>query len=276
MAKTRALLWLRREVAAGHEITEIGFKDRIESLYAEQDGFSGLSFTTISATGANGAIVHYGECSETPLRTGDLFLIDSGAHIDGGTTDDTRTVSVGPCTDPEKRRIYTLVLKGVIACSRQTIPGGTSGAALDALARSPLWNHGLNYDHGTGHGVGAFLNVHEGPFAICERERRPSSSVGLEPDIVTSIEPGYYRAGWGGIRIENLFIMKPSPVAARDKQWLRLVPLTWIPFDPELIDTALLDADERSWLAEYHAHCIEVLSPLLPESDRDQLAALIG
>jgi len=275
VVKTQALLWLRREVAAGRTVTEISFKDQIESLYAKQDGYSGLSFTTISATGANGAIVHYGDCSEAPLRSGDLFLVDSGAHIAGGTTDDTRTVSVGPCEDPEKRRIYTLVLKGVIACARQMIPEGTAGSALDAHARSALWNDGLNYDHGTGHGVGAFLNVHEGPFAICERDRRPSSRVGLEPDIVTSIEPGYYRAGWGGIRLENLFIMESAHEDA-GKKWMRLASLTWVPFDRELIDNDLLDAHERAWLDDYHAHCIEVLSPLLSETDRDELGALIG
>ena len=276
VAKTRALLWLRRELSAGRTVTETGFKDRIESHYAEQEGYFGLSFTTISATGPNGAIVHYGECGERPLEAGDLFLIDSGAHIDGGTTDDTRTVSVGPCEDPEKRRIYSLVLKGLIACSRQRIPQGSAGTALDSLARSSLWNAGLNYDHGTGHGVGAFLNVHEGPFAISERERRAGSTYGLQAHMITSIEPGYYRPGWGGIRLENLYLLEAASEPTNSQKWLRLDPLTFVPFDRSLIDDHLLDASEQEWLRAYHATCLEKLSPLLSEEDRLALADLIG
>lgn len=273
VAKTRAILWLRRQIAAGETVTEASFRTRIEMHYAEQEGFFGLSFNTIAATGAHGAIIHYGACDETPLALGDLFLIDSGAHIAGGTTDDTRTVAVGRAT-PEARKLYTLVLKGHIAAARQRIPEGAPGSALDALARSALWNEGLNYDHGTGHGVGAFLNVHEGPFAISERDRKPYSGNPLKEGIVSSIEPGYYREGFGGIRLENLYLYVREK-SSDARIWLRLEPLTYIPFDPLLTDDALLDPADRAWLDAYHADCIEKLSPLLPETERYELRALL-
>lgn len=275
LAKTRALLWLRRELQAGMRVTEAGFRQHLEGLYAGQEGYFALSFETIAATGPHGAVIHYGDSDETPLEQGQLFLVDSGAHMDGGTTDDTRTLAVGEPTE-EARRIYTLVLKGHINCARQVIPEGTPGSALDALARSPLWNAGLHYDHGTGHGVGAFLNVHEGPFALSERERKAYAGNPLHAGMVTSVEPGYYRPGWGGVRLENLYLFVPHRVDGSERPWLRLEPLTWIPFDPALVDPRLLDPPEAAWLQAYHRGCLERLGPLLPEEERRELEALLA
>jgi Xaa-Pro aminopeptidase len=276
LAKTRALLWLRRQVQAGQPLTEAGFRDHIEALYAEQPDYYGLSFNTIAATGPHGAIIHYGACDDTPLEEGHLFLIDSGAHIAGGTTDDTRTVAVGTCDD-EARRIYTLVLKGHINAARQLIPDGSTGACLDTLARAPLWRAHLNYDHGTGHGVGAFLCVHEGPFGLSERERRPNAVTPLRAGIVSSIEPGYYRPGWGGVRLENLYLYRRvEPDAEGGRAWLALDPLTFIPFDTALIDDTLLEPEERAWLTDYHGSCLQRLSPHLPEDERQELREMVG
>lgn len=275
VAKTRALLWLRRELSRGNTVTEESFKDHLEALYAEQDDYNGLSFNTIAATGAHGAIIHYGACDETPLEKGDLFLIDSGAHIAGGTTDDTRTVAVGQ-VDKEARRVYTLVLKGHIGAARQLVPDGSNGSALDALARAPLWNSGLNYDHGTGHGVGAWLCVHEGPFSIAERGSRTFSGEPLRDGCVSSIEPGYYKEGWGGVRIENLYLYRSFQPDESGRKFLRLEPLTWIPFDPELIDESLLSPDESEWIESYHRECVERLTPHLPETERYELRAMLG
>ena len=275
VAKTRALLWLRREIASGNQVTEESFKDHLEALYGEQKDYQGLSFNTIAATGPHGAIIHYGACDSTPLEPGHLFLIDSGAHIGGGTTDDTRTVAVG-AADSASRRAYTLVLKGHIGAARQLVPDGSNGSALDALARAPLWNEGLNYDHGTGHGVGAWLCVHEGPFSIAERGSRTFSGEPLRDGVVSSIEPGYYKEGWGGVRIENLYLYRSVQPNGSSRKFLRLEPITWIPFDPDLIDDTLLNDDERTWITEYHEGCVERLAPLLPETERYELQALIG
>ncbi len=275
VAKTRALLWLRRQIAADATVTEESFKDHLEALYQEQEDYQGLSFNTIAATGPHGAIIHYGACDDTPLEQGHLFLIDSGAHIGGGTTDDTRTVAVGP-VDADARQAYTLVLKGHVGAARQLVPDGSNGSALDALARAPLWNAGLHYDHGTGHGVGAWLCVHEGPFSIAERGSRTFSGEPLRDGHVSSIEPGYYKAGWGGVRIENLYIYRAVEPDDSDRRFLRLDPITWVPFDLELIDDSLLNEEERRWIDDYHRGCLERLSPLLPETDRYELNALLG
>lgn len=274
-AKTRAILWLRRELARGAAITESDFRKRIESLYAELPGFRGLSFHTIAATGAHGAIIHYGSCDGTPIAPGDLFLIDSGIHLGGGTTDDTRTVATGPATE-EQRRAYTAVLRGHINAVRSRIPEGAAGSCLDALARAPLWEEGLHYDHGTGHGVGAYLNVHEGPFAISERERRINSVHPLRAGMVSSIEPGYYKPGWGGIRIENLYAYAPETVEGSGREWLSLRPLTWIPMDPGLVDQGALLPKEREWLLWYHRECLRRLRPLLAPDEMQDLQDWLG
>jgi Xaa-Pro aminopeptidase len=274
VAKTKALLWLRREHAAGSLVTERRFREVIEAAYREQPEFFDLSFDTIAATGPHGAIIHYGGADETPLEEGHLFLIDSGAHIGGGTTDDTRTVAVGRAS-AEARRIFTLVLKGHINAARQIIPEGIPGTALDALARAPLWNAGLSYDHGTGHGVGAFLNVHEGPFSLSDRERKPHLGQPLREGIVSSIEPGYYRPGFGGVRLENLYLYVKADLAGATRPFLRLEPLSYIPFDPELTEESLLDPPEKAWLAQYHQQCLDKLRPHLKETERYELQALL-
>lgn len=272
VAKTRALLWLERERRRRQPVTEQSFRAKIEDLYAALDGYRGLSFNTIAAAGEHGAIVHYGAADATPLRDGELFIIDSGIQMDAGTTDDTRTAIVGTPTG-EQRRLYTLVLKAHIRGARQKFPAGTPGNAIDAITRAPLWSDLLNYDHGTGHGVGAFLNVHEGPFSISESSRRAASAVALKPGMITSIEPGYYRAGFGGIRLENLYRVAEEPRAVDGRKWLGFVPLTFVPFESALIDADLLDAGDRAWLAAYHAECVERLAPHLAEEERAQLAA---
>ena len=275
VAKTKALLWLRRQLDAGETVTEASFRDHLEALYAQLPDFNGLSFRTIAATGPNGAIIHYGDCDDTPLEEGHLFLIDSGAHIGGGTTDDTRTVAVGATSD-DQQRAYTLVLKGHIHAAWQRIPLGTAGHVLDTIARAPLWNAGLHYDHGTGHGVGAYLCVHEGPFGLSQRKRGSSSSYPLATGMVTSVEPGYYKPEWGGIRLEGLYLFEESTPGDGDRPWLQLEPLTFIPHDPTLIDRNLLGKSECAWLDAYHRRCQERLEAHLTQDERTELAELLN
>jgi len=273
-AKTKALLWLEAELEAGRTVTEESFLDTIEGFYGAIDGYRQLSFNTISSTGEHGAIIHYATADDTPLTAGDLFLIDSGIQMNGGTTDDTRTVTVGTPTD-EQRRIYTRVLQAHVAGARHVFPEDVTGAMIDAVVRAPMWADYMNYDHGTGHGVGAFLNVHEGPFALSETRRKAFAVHGLKPGMVTSIEPGYYRAGFGGVRLENLYIIDDTGNEKDGRTWLKFTPLTWIPFDLRLIDDALLTVDEREWLAHYHAECRERLAPLLTDEERSALERVL-
>lgn len=271
VAKTRTLLWLRAELKAGRPLTEISVARQLESNYSEMPDYHGLSFPTISAAGPHSALPHYGGVDETPLRPGELFLVDSGAHIGGGTTDATRTLAVGESTATARRR-YTRVLQalGRVAC--QSFPEGTPGTALDAICRSGLWLEGWNYDHGTGHGVGAWLSVHEGPFALAEQARKPCAITPLAAGMVTSVEPGAYEEGWGGIRLENLYLL----VEADTPSWLRLECLTWIPFAPSLIDRDLLSGAECRWLDQYHHECGVRLSPHLEGAERQALRRWIA
>ena len=271
-AKTRSLLWLREAVRSGVPVTEAIFRDRLEADYASLEGHWGLSFGTISAAGAHSAIAHYGTCDDTPLRTGELFLIDSGVHNGGGTTDDTRTVAVGTA-DPVARRVYTLVLKGHIQAAMARFPVGTPGTEIDALARGPLLAEGLDYDHGTGHGVGAFLNVHEGPFALAESARKSFAAHPLWSGMVTSIEPGYYREGWGGVRLENLYLVEECSDSSEPVLGFRC--LTWIPFDSELVDRALLSTEEAHWFDVYQVECCRKLADLLEADERSALEAWV-
>jgi Xaa-Pro aminopeptidase len=275
VAKTRALLWLEREVEAGRRVTEASFRDAIERLYSEIEGYRQLSFPTISATGEHAAVIHYGAADETELRPGELFLVDSGIQMDGGTTDDTRTVAIGDPT-PEQRAVYTRVLRSHIAGATQIFPEGTPGAALDAVTRVPLWAARLHYEHGTGHGVGAFLNVHEGPFALAEAKGRPAATRPLRPGMITSVEPGYYRPGFGGVRLESLYEVVEADTDADGRRWLQLSPLTWVPFDPKLIDLDALDHRERSWLREYHENCIRRLEPHLSAEEAAEVRRTLG
>ena len=261
-AKIRSFARLDRLIASGQAVSELAYSDMLHEEYSSEAGFSDLSFTTIAAAGPNGAIVHYSDASpDVELRDGDLFLVDSGAQVLGGTTDDTRTVTIGTPTERQKQ-LYTLVLRCHIRLAQQKFPEGTTGAVLDGVTRSLLWNAGLDYGHGTGHGVGAFLNVHEGPQRISPGGRDEP----LRPGMIVSNEPGYYEEGWGGIRIENLYVVMPDddmPPHPSGKGWLRLESLTLIPFDNRLIDWDRLSADEQQWLSDYHERVQETIAPML-------------
>ncbi|MEE9208811.1 MAG: M24B family metallopeptidase, partial [Kiloniellales bacterium] len=232
--------------------------DHLRALRAEDDLFRDLSFDTIAGAGANGAIVHYHAQSESQgrLRKGELFLLDSGAQYPDGTTDVTRTIAIG-APSAEMRERFTRVLKGHIALATARFPRGTSGSQLDALARYHLWQAGLDYDHGTGHGVGSYLSVHEGPQRISKLPNR----VALEPGMIVSNEPGYYKTGAYGIRIENLVAVVESEVAEENRTgeggegrtMLAFETLTLAPIDRNLIESDLLSPDETAWLDAYHA-----------------------
>jgi Xaa-Pro aminopeptidase len=267
-AKTRILKWLHDQIASGVMLTEAAIATKIEQFYTEEDGFQGLSFNTIAGSGANSSIVHYGTPNpEATLKPGDFLLLDSGAQYASGTTDDTRTVAIGEPTLQQIER-YTEVLKAHINCAMQKFPKGTTGAQLDGITRSTLWHADLDYGHGTGHGVGAFLNVHEGPNGISKR-----ISQSLEPGMITSIEPGYYEPGWGGIRLENLYVVRElpreQPETAEDKSdspktpWYCFESLTYIPFDKQLIDLNRMDSRQRQWLECYYQAILDKLSPRL-------------
>jgi Xaa-Pro aminopeptidase len=228
-----------------------------------------ISFDTICGAGPNGAIMHYRVTQDTnrPVQREELLLVDSGAQYADGTTDITRTIAVG---DPgaEARDCYTRVLQGLIAISRVRWPRGVSGRDLDALARFPLWVAGQDFDHGTGHGVGAFLSVHEGPQRISRL-----SEVPLEPGMILSNEPGYYREGAFGIRLENLIVVQEAPALGDNRDQLCFETLTFAPFDRRLIRADRLSPDERDWLDAYHAEVVVKLSPRLSAPARDWLAA---
>jgi Xaa-Pro aminopeptidase len=269
-AKIRSFKRLQDSIKAGTTVSEDAYSQILYDEYSSEEGFYDLSFTTIAAAGANGAIVHYADASpEVFLNDGELFLVDSGVQLMGGTTDDTRTVIVGEASERQKE-VYTLVLRGHINLAMQKFPEGTGGIALDALARTFLWNAGLDYGHGTGHGVGAFLNVHEGPQRITPRGADEPFKVGM----IVSNEPGYYEAGWGGVRLENLYVVEPDedmPEHPDGRKWLRLEPLTLIPFDKGLIDWAQLSRAEQAWLEEYHREVWDTISPMLEDEDKQWL-----
>ena len=265
-AKVRSFSRLKAMLEEGIAVSEAGYAELLEEEYAREEGFADLSFTTISAFGENGAVVHYGQPDAGKrLTPGGLLLVDSGIQLRGATTDDTRTIAIGEPTGEQRRR-YTDVLRGHIRLAMQIFPQGTTGQMLDTLARTALWNEGLDYGHGTGHGVGAFLNVHEGPASVSAR-----GTVPLEPGMILSNEPGYYRAGWGGIRLENLYVVEEAlgfPTHPAGKRWLRFSPLTTIPFHRELIDWERLANEERDWLRDYHRLVWESLADRLEEPHR--------
>jgi Xaa-Pro aminopeptidase len=272
-AKTRTLKWLADQLAAGAALSEVSVMDTIEGFYAEEADFQGLSFNTIAATGANSSIVHYGTPSpQAALEPGQLLLLDSGAQYASGTTDDTRTVIIGD-PSPEQIHCYTEVLKAHINCAMQPFPKGATGAQLDGITRSTLWSAGLDYGHGTGHGVGAFLNVHEGPNGISKKVSEP-----LEPGMVNSVEPGYYKPGWGGIRIENLYVVQALPPAEAAEPaktpWYQFESLTYIPFDRRLINLEQLSDRQRQWLEQYHQAVVEKLVPLLSPEEGEWLRSI--
>ena len=257
-ALTRFLAWLA--AAPPGSITELDAVARLAAMRAGGEHYRGSSFDTISGAGPNGAIVHYRVTEESnyTLEPGTLYLVDSGGQYLDGTTDVTRTVAIGR-PEPEHRDRFTRVLRGHIALATARFPRGTTGAQLDTLARQFLWQAGFDYDHGTGHGVGHYLNVHEGP----QRISRMSSGAALAPGMVVSNEPGYYKTGAYGIRIENLVAVKEADDA--DGAFLGFETLTLAPIDRALIDPAMLTADERAWLDAYHARVVETLASLLAD-----------
>ena len=251
------------ENALGKErITELTLDERLSAARAKRPGFVGLSFNTIAGFNANGAMPHYRATPEShAVIEGDgLLLIDSGGQYLGGTTDITRVWPIGRI-DATHRCDYTRVLKGTIALSRTRFPRGTLSPMLDAIARAPLWADGLDYGHGTGHGVGYFLNVHEGPQSISKA--MPEATMAMEPGMITSIEPGLYRPGQWGIRIENLVlnVAADTPEGARFGEFLEFETLTLCPIDTRCIERSLLNTEEVAWLNAYHATVRERLSP---------------
>ena len=267
-AVSRFLGWLARESPSG-KLREIEVSDRLQASRQESGALRDLSFDTISGAGPNGAIVHYRatEGSERTLEPGNLYLVDSGGQYRDGTTDITRTVAVGTPT-PEMRDRFTRVLKGHIALGTARFPAGTTGSQLDALARYSLWQAGLDYDHGTGHGVGAYLSVHEGPHRIS----KVANNVALQPGMVVSNEPGYYKTGAYGIRIENLVAVKEVEIPGADRRYYEFETLTLAPIDLNCIDLALLTGPEKAWLNAYHTRVREVVGPQVDEATRAWLA----
>jgi Xaa-Pro aminopeptidase len=267
---TRFLAWLVREAPSG-TLGEIAASDRLEAIRREGENFRDLSFDTISGAGSNGAIVHYRASprSEKRLLPGTLYLLDSGAQYLDGTTDVTRTVAIGEPSE-EARDRFTRVLKGHIALAICRFPAGTTGSQLDVLARHALWQVGLDFDHGTGHGVGSYLNVHEGP----QRISKLPNTQPLLPGMIVSNEPGYYKTGAYGIRIENLVIVTPCiDLPGAEREMLCFETLTLAPIDRNLVAPALLTADEIAWLDAYHARVRETLTPGLDAATAQFLAA---
>jgi len=269
VAMVRFLAWLDTAAAKNDSgLDEISAAQKLEHFRRDTAAAMGsrledISFDTISGAGANGAIIHYRvtEGSNRPLQRGELYLTDSGGQYRDGTTDITRTIAIGPAGEEEKR-CFTLVLKGLIGLSRARFPQGARGCDLDSLARYALWQNGLDYAHGTGHGIGSFLSVHEGPQSISR-----AGAQELQAGMIISCEPGYYREGAFGIRLENLLIIKPaSAVPGGDKPMLSFETLTLCPIDRRLILPALLTAEELAWLNAYHAHIRAMLLPLIKES----------
>jgi Xaa-Pro aminopeptidase len=268
-ALTRFLAWLAEAAPAG-ALREIAVSDRLEAFRREGNLFRDLSFPTISGAGPNGAIVHYHASpeSELPLEKGNLYLVDSGAQYLDGTTDVTRTVAIGAASAEMKDR-FTRVLKGHIALATCRFPKGTTGSQLDALARASLWQAGLDYDHGTGHGVGSYLGVHEGP----QRISKLPNNQALLPGMIVSNEPGYYKTGAYGIRIENLVVVtKLDGVGEGGREIYGFETVTLAPIDRDAIDTSLLEKHEIDWLDAYHARVRDELTPLVDAATASWLA----
>ncbi|PYF07439.1 Xaa-Pro aminopeptidase [Rhodobacter viridis] len=262
------LCWLEAEAPKGN-LTEIDVVERLENHRRATGQLLDISFDTICGAGPNGAIVHYRvtEATNRKVTPGELLLIDSGAQYPDGTTDITRTVAVGPVPEGAAEA-FTRVLQGMIAISRARFPRGLAGRDLDALARIALWQAGMDYDHGTGHGVGAALCVHEGPARISR-----ISDVPLAPGMILSNEPGHYREGQWGIRIENLILVTEAPKIGDGRDHLCFETLTWVPIDRRLIVVDMLSQAEHSWIDSYHAGVLARIGPLVGPAARDWLTA---
>jgi Xaa-Pro aminopeptidase len=264
-ALTRFLHWLAPEgqLNPPDEKTAVA---KLEGFREETGLLRDLSFDTIAGAGANGAMPHYRptERSNVRVASGSLLLVDSGGQYLDGTTDVTRTVAIGQPSE-EMRQRFTLVLKGHLALARVRFPVGTTGSALDALARLPMWMAGLDYDHGTGHGVGVYLGVHEGPHRIAKQP----NTVALQPGMIVSNEPGYYKEGGYGIRIENLqFVTPAAPIPGGERPMLGFEALTLAPIDRRLIDREILTGEETAQLNTYHARVLTEIGPLVPDGVR--------
>jgi Xaa-Pro aminopeptidase len=266
-AVSRFLAWLTHQ-SRGRLLREIEVSDRLQALRQETGKLRDLSFDTISGAGPNGAVVHYHatKATERTLEQGSLYLVDSGGQYRDGTTDITRTVAIGTPT-PEMKDRFTRVLKGHIALGSARFPAGTTGSQLDALARHALWQVGLDYDHGTGHGVGAYLSVHEGPHRIS----KVANSIALRPGMIVSNEPGFYKAGAFGIRIENLVAVREAEIEGADRRYLEFETLTLAPIDLTCVEESLLSDTERTWLNAYHARVRDVITPQVDEATRSWL-----
>ncbi len=269
----RFLHWLDTDAQSG-EVDEIEAAIQLERFRRVDTSIRDLSFETISGAGPNGAVVHYRVNTGTvlPLARGSLFLVDSGGQYPDGTTDITRTVPIGKATQ-EMRERFTLVLKGHISLAIVRFPVGTTGSNLDALARYPLWQAGLDYDHGTGHGVGVFLGVHEGP----QRISKAPNAVALKPGMIVSNEPGYYKAGEYGIRIENLqYVTQPAAITGGEREMLGFETLTLAPIHRDLIVLDMLTQVERDYMDAYHACVLETVGPLVDGDVKDWLVLACG
>ncbi|MCA1400297.1 aminopeptidase P family protein [Bradyrhizobium sp. BRP56] len=261
VALVRFLAWIDREAPSG-SLTEIDTVEALETFRRQTGALKDVSFPTIAGTGPNGAIVHYRVTrkSNRRIEPGDLLLIDSGAQYEDGTTDVTRTIAIGKPTD-EMRDRFTRVLRGHIAIARAIFPDGTTGAQLDTLARQYLWQAGIDFEHGTGHGVGSYLSVHEGPARISKLGTTP-----LKRGMILSNEPGYYKTDAYGIRIENLELVIGTDIAGAEKPINAFETLTLAPIDRRLIEVSLLSPDELAWLNDYHARVAHVVRPHLDDN----------
>ena len=271
-AIARFLHWIDEEAPKG-DVDELKASDHLEALRRESSELRDLSFDSISGAGPNGAIVHYRSSEKTnrKLEKGTLYLIDSGGQYVDGTTDITRTVPIGEPTD-EMRDRFTRVLKGHIAIATAVFPKGTRGSQLDSFARRPLWEAGLDYAHGTGHGVGSFLAVHEGPQRISPvGSAQSGGDEPLQAGMIISNEPGYYKTGEYGIRIENLVLVVEREIEGAEKEMLGFETLTFAPIDRRLIDVQMLEPEELVWLNCYHAHVLAKIGPKLSGADFDWL-----
>ena len=263
VALVKFLRWLEEVVPAGNE-SEISIDQKLYQLRAEQADFRGISFDTIAGYKEHAAIVHYEATPETdiPLKPEGLLLLDSGAQYLDGTTDITRTIALGPLTQEEKTD-YTLVLKGHLHLQNAQFPAGTCGTQLDVLARSAMWKCGINYMHGTGHGIGHFLCVHEGPHQV----RMNHVPTLLEPGMILTDEPGIYKAGRHGIRIENTLLIVPAQETEFGK-FYKFEPLTLCPIDKKAIAIEIMTDEELTWLNEYHQLVYDRLCPLLEKDEQ--------
>ena len=272
VALTKLMMWLEEQLHKGLSVNEFEISEKLKQFRALHQEYKGESFPAIVGYNANGAIIHYRPQPHTaaPIQNEGILLIDSGGQYLNGTTDITRTIALGIPSTTQKKH-FTLVLKGHIALAAAHFPKGTIGIQLDTLARAPLWNHGLNFSHGTGHGVGFFLGVHEGPQGFASSAVTPRGTTPIIPGMLTSNEPGFYLPEQYGIRIENLLLCQTLP-EDRNPEFYAFETVSLFPIDLHLIENSILSTEEKTWLNEYHARVFEELSPLLDRSEQQWLA----